>query len=144
MDNLIRHELPQAIAESSEEFVSLHREMAHLADLQPAKFANGGVFDKEEGIKPSKRLKQQIQHEVAAWTSGLAQKGNVYIIKEAIRANIDLINGMPQQVVQPAREMMPNVFYVNGDKDHNRKIGVHTGLLQQIGWLAFSRVQKTK
>ena len=138
LDILTRHTLPHAIAEASEECVSLHRQMAQLADLQPTKLA------KEEGIKPSKKLKHQIQQETEDWCSGIAQKEQVKGVRDEIRKTILAINGEPQQVLQPARDLMPNVFYIGGDKDQVRKIGSNTGFFQQIGWLAFSRTQKTK
>lgn len=144
LDKLIRHDLPQAIAETNEEFVSLHREMAQLADLQPGHFTNGNSFENEEGIKPSKRLKQSIQHEAEAWSSGAEQKEYVKKIRKEIKETIAAINGEPHQVIQPARKMLPSVFYINGAKDQTRKIGAHTSVLQQMIWLMFSRLQKAK
>ena len=144
LDKLIHHTLPQAITETNEEFVFLHRQMAQLADMQPGHFTYGHSFENDEGIKPSKKLKHLIQQEAEAWSSGAAQKERVKNIREDIKKTIKAINGEPAQVIQPARAMMPKVFFVNGDKDHVRKIGTHTNVLQQIGWLVFSRLQKAK
>ena len=135
LDVLIRQSLPQAIYESQEEVISLHRQMAQVVNLQPINNAN---------IKPSKHMKQQIQREIDDLCSGATQKERIKDIRENIYKTIVAINGEPQQIIQPARQLMPSVFYVNGDTEHSRKIGTQTSVLKQMYWLTFARRQRTK
>lgn len=148
LDNLIKHVLPQAIAETNEQSISLHRQMAQLAELQPTKFDRAGQFNFDDGIKPSKKLRHQIhaevQRDVDDWCSGFAQKQRVKEIKREICKTIAQINGAPMEISQPARGLMPKVFFVDGDTDVARKINDKTSVLRQIAWLTFGRIQKTK
>ena len=144
LDKLINHTLPQAIYESHEEIVSLHRQMAQLVDLQPSTFSPSHINEAENAIKPSKKLKHIIQREIDDLCTGTTQRQNVEQIQNNICKTIAQINGTPVYITQPARDLMPNVFYVNGDGDHLRKIDEQTNRAQQLWWLIFGDITKTK
>ena len=144
LDNLINHVLPQAIYESREETVALHRQMAQLVDLQPSKSPLCYLTDDADDIKPSKKLKHQIHREIEDICTGMAQKQNVEKIKSDIRKTAQTLNGMPKQVLQPACALMPNVFYANGNCEHLRKIDENINVFKQILWLTLGSVSKTK
>ena len=144
LDILINHVLPQAIYESREETVALHRQMIQLADLQPSKSPLTNLTDDTDEIKPSKKLKHQIQREIEDICTGVAQKQNVEKIQSDIRKTAQIINGIPKQELQPARDLMPNVFYTEGNPEHLRKIDQNASVLKQILWLTLGRVSKTK
>lgn len=144
LDDLITRELPQAKIQTREDFISLHRQMAELADLQTSNITNGRVFEPTQGIKPSKRLRHQIQNEIDGLCSGQTQKQRVKDIQQEIKKTINALNEKPKEIVQPARDLMPNVFFIDGNRDQMRKINNRTNTIKQMTWLAFGRVQKTK
>ena len=143
LDKLIHHTLPQAIAEASDEVISLHRQMAQLVELQPSKFSYAR-FAAEDEIKPSKKLKHIIQRETEELCSGITQKQNIENTRESIRKTIAEINGAPKEIYKPARNLMKGIFYVNGDTDHLRKINEQTSRAQQLWWLLAGRISRTK